>query len=322
VKRREFIGLVGGAVAWPLTASAQQQGKIVTIGILAIEPWPPIDTFRRALHDLGYIEGKNVRFEYRYAKGDNERLPELANDLVGLNVDVILTWGTDAVLAAKQATSTIPIVMGAIGDPLGIGIVTDLAHPGANVTGFSSRAAELEAKRLQLLKEVVPGLSRVAILFNRTNHYARLALQSARAGAQTLDVILAPYDVYDTATLNAVLVTLTKDRPDGIMLPADAFLVSERNRIAQFAIEQKFPSVYSFREYIEAGGLMAYTPNYHDLFRRAANYVDKILKGTKPSELPIEQPTKFHLVINLKTARALGVRAPTTLLARADELIE
>jgi putative ABC transport system substrate-binding protein len=180
VKRREFIGLVGGVAAWPLTASAQQQGKIVTIGILAIEPWSPIDTFRRALHDLGYIEGKNVRFEYRYAKGDNERLPELANDLVSLNVDVILTWGTNAVLAAKQATATIPIVMGAIGDPIGSGIVTNLAYPGGNITGCSSRAVELEAKRLQLLKELVLGLSRVAILVNPTNHYMPLALQSAR----------------------------------------------------------------------------------------------------------------------------------------------
>jgi putative tryptophan/tyrosine transport system substrate-binding protein len=171
MNRRKFIGLVGGAAAWPLTASAQRAGgKIVTIGILAIEPWPPIDTFRRTLDDLGYTEGKNVRFEYRYAKGYNERLPELANDLVSLNVDVILTWGTDAVLAAKQATTTIPIVMGAIGDPLGSGIVTNLAHPGANVTGSSSRAAELEAKRLQLLKELVPGLSRVAILFNPSNY--------------------------------------------------------------------------------------------------------------------------------------------------------
>src|SRR5262249_39780245 len=169
VKRREFIRLVGGAVAWPLTASAQQQGRIVTIGVLAIEPWSPIDTFRQALDDLGYVEGKNVRFEYRYAKGNNERLPELANDLVGLNVDVILTWGTDAVLAAKQATTTIPIVMGVIGDPLGVGIVTNLAHPGGNVTGCSLDAAELEAKRLQLLKELVPGLSRVGILFNPTN---------------------------------------------------------------------------------------------------------------------------------------------------------
>jgi putative ABC transport system substrate-binding protein len=322
VKRREFIGLVGGAVAWPHTASAQQQGKIVTIGILAIEPWPPIDTFRRALHDLGYIEGKNVRFEYRYARGDNGRLPELANNLVGLNVDVILTWGTDAALAAKQATTTIPIVMGTIGDPLGIGIVTNLAHPGGNVTGFSSRAAELEAKRLQLLKELVPGLSRVAILFNPTNHYMPLALQSAQRGAQTLDVTLAMYEVHDTTTLDAAFVTLTKDRPDALMIPADTFLVSQRSRIAQFAIENKLPSVYSFREYIEAGGLIAYTPNYYDLFRRAASYVDKILKGTKPGELPIEQPTRFILLVNLKTARALGLTMPPRLLARADKVIE
>src|SRR5215813_1958340 len=296
MKRREFIGLLGGAAAWPLTASAQQAGgKIVTIGILAIEPWPPINTFRRALDDLGYIEGKNVRFEYRYGKGRNDRFPELANELVGLNVDVILTWSTDAVLAAKQATTTIPIVMGGMGDPLGIGIVMNLAHPGANITGFSSRAAELEAKRLQLLKEVVPGLSRVAILFNPTNHYMPLALQSARKGAQVLDVSLAVYEVYDTTTLDAALVTLTKDRPDAFMVPADTFLVGQRSRIAQFAIENKLPSVYSFREYIEAGGLIAYTPNYDDLFRRAASYVDKILKGTKPGELPIEQPRGFHL---------------------------
>ena len=233
MKRREFIGLVGGAAAWPLTASAQRSGgKIVTIGILAIEPWPPIDTFRHALNDLGYIEGKNVRFEYRYAKGHNERLPELANDLVGLNVDVIVTWGTDAVLAAKQATTTIPIVMGTIGDPLGIGIVTSLAHPGGNVTGFSSRAAELEAKRLQLLKEVVPELSRVAVLFNPTNHRMPLALRSARKGAQILHVSLAVYEVHDITTLDAAFVTLTNDRPDALMVPADPFLVSQRSRIA------------------------------------------------------------------------------------------
>ena len=322
MKRREFIGLVGGAAAWPLTARAQQAvGKIVTIGVLAIEPWPPIDTFRQALNNLGYIEGKNVRFEYRYAKGYNERLPELANDLVGLNVDVILTWGTDAVLAAKQATTTIPIVMGTIGDPLGIGIVTNLAHPGGNVTGSSSRAAELEAKRLELLKEAVPGLSRVAILFNPTNHYMPLALQSARKGAQMLHVSLAVYEVHDTTTLDAAFVTLTKDRPDALMVPADTFLVSQRSRIAQFAIESKLPSVYTFREYIEAGGLIAYTPNYDDLFRRAASYVDKILKGAKPGELPIGQPTKFRLLINLKTARALGLTLPRRLLVGADEVI-
>jgi putative tryptophan/tyrosine transport system substrate-binding protein len=323
LKRREFMRLVGGVAAWPLTASAQRAGgKIVSIGILAIEPWPPIETFRKALHDLGYAEGKNVRFEYRYAKGRNDLFPELANELVGLNVDVILTWSTDAVLAAKQATTTIPIVMGAVGDPLGIGIVTNLARPGGNVTGFSSRAAELEGKRLQLLKEVVPGLSRVAILFNPTNHYMPLALQSAQRGAQTLNVTLAMYEVYDTASLDAAFVKLTKDRPDGLLVPGDPFLVSQRSRIAQFAIENKLPSVYTFREYIEAGGLIAYTPNFEDLFRRAATYVDKILKGANPGELPIEQSTKFRLVINFKTARTLGVILPPALVARADEVIE
>jgi putative tryptophan/tyrosine transport system substrate-binding protein len=322
VKRREFIGVLGGAATWPLTAGAQRAGgKIVTIGILAIEPWPPIDTFRQALDDLGYIEGKNLRFEYRYA-GHNERLPKLANDLVGLNVDVILTWGTDAVLAAKEATTTIPIVMGTVGDPVGSGIVTNLARPGGNVTGCSSRAAELQAKRLQLLKDVVPGISQVAILFNPRNHRMPLALESARKGAQMLHVSLAVYEVHDTATLDAAFVTLTKDRPDAFMVPADTFLVSQRSRIAQFAIENKLPSVYTFREYIEAGGLIAYTPNFHDLFRRAANYVDKILKGAKPGELPIEQATKFHLLINLNTARALGLTVPSRLLAAADEVIE
>src|SRR6516164_10337140 len=323
MKRREFIALVGGAAAWPLTASAQQAGrKIVTIGVLAIEPWPAIDTFRQALDDLGYIEGKNVRFEYRYANEDNERLPELANDLVGLNVDVILTWRTDAVLAAKQATATIPIVMGVIGDPLGSGVVTNLARPGGNITGCALRVAELEAKRLQLLKEVVPELFRVAILFNPTNHYMPLALQSARKGAQMLHISLAVYEVYNTRTLDAAFVTLMEDRPNAFLVPADTFLVSQRSRIAQFAIENKLPSIYTFREYIEAGGLIAYTPNYDDLFRRAASYVDKILKGANLGELPIEQPSKFRLFVNLKTARALGLTVPPRLLVLGDELIE
>jgi putative tryptophan/tyrosine transport system substrate-binding protein len=212
--------------------------------------------------------------------------------------------------------------MGTIGNPLGVGIVTNLAHPGANITGFSSRAAELEAKRLHLLKEVFPGLSRVAILFNPTNHYMPLALQNARKGAQMLHLSLAVYEVHDITTLNAVFVQLTKNRPDGVLVPGDTFLVSQRGRIAQFAIENKLPSIYTFREYIEAGGLIAYTPNYDDLFRRAANYVDKILKGTKPGELPIQQPMKFHLLINLKTARTLGITVPPWLLVSADELVE
>jgi putative ABC transport system substrate-binding protein len=322
IGRRELLAALGGAAAaWPLAARAQP-GKIVTIGILAMEPLPPIDTFREALSDLGYVEGKNVRFEQRYARGRNERFPELANDLVGLKVDVILTWGIEAALAAKQATTTIPIVMGAVGDPVGSGIVTSLAHPAGNVTGFSSLSVELEAKRLELLKEMVPRLSQVAVLFTPMNRYMPLALESARRGAETLHASLTLYEVRDSATLDATFVKLTQDRPDAFLVLGDTFLVSQRDRIAQFAIENKLPSAYTFREHVEAGGLIAYSPNYHDLFRRAATYADKILKGTKPGELPIEQPTKFDLVINLKTAKALGLTVPLTLQATANEVIE
>jgi putative ABC transport system substrate-binding protein len=323
MRRRDFIKAIGGsAVAWSRAAHAQQTGKMVTIGILAIEAWPPIDAFRQTLNGLGYVEGKNVRFEHRYAQGRNERFPELANDLVSRKVDVILTWGTDAALAAMRASTTIPIVMGAIGDPIGSGVVSSLAHPAGNVTGFSSLAAELEAKRLELLKEVAPGLSRVAIFTNPTNRYQPLALQSVREGAQVLHVSLTLYEVHDTKTLDVAFGKLTADRPHALMVLADPFLVSQRSRIAQVAIENRLPSAYTYREHVEAGGLIAYTPNYHDLFRRAAIYADKILKGSKPGELPIEQPTKFDLVINRKTAKALGIDVPPMLLARADEVIE
>jgi putative ABC transport system substrate-binding protein len=322
IRRREFIGMFGGAAAWPLAVRAQQTGKIITIGILAIEALPPIDTFRQALSDLGYVEGKNVRFEYRYARGHNDRFPELANDLVGLKVDVILTWGTEAVLAAKRATTTIPIVMGAVGDAIDSGVVSSLSRPAANVTGRSSLAGELEAKRLELLKEMVPGLSRIAMLINPTNRFMALVLPNARGGAEKLHASLIIYEVRDTSTLDATFVRLTNDRPDALLVPADTFLVSQRSRIAQFAIENKLPSAYTFREHVEAGGLVAYTTNYPDLFRRAAIYVDKILKGTKPGDLPIEQPTKFDLVINLKTAKALGVTVPLIMQMTADEVIE
>jgi putative ABC transport system substrate-binding protein len=318
--RRDFISrLAVTASAWPLAARAQQPGKMVSVGILALADLPPIDTFRQTLNDLGYVEGKNVRFEHRYAKGRNERFPELANELVGLKADVILTWGIEAALAAKQATATIPIVMGAAGDPVGSGIVTNLARPGANVTGFSSLSVEL---RLELLKEAVPGLSRVAVLFTPMNRYMPLAVDSARRGAEMLRASLILYEVRDITTLEATFVKLTRDRPNALLVLGDAFLVSQRSRIAQFAIENKMPSAYTFREHVEAGGLLAYSPNYHDLFRRAAGYVDKILKGTKPGELPIEQPTKFDLVINLKTAKAIGLTVPLTLQAAANEVIE
>jgi putative ABC transport system substrate-binding protein len=324
MKRREFITLVGGAAAagWPLAVTAQPVEKILVIGILAIEAWPPIATFRRTLNELGHVESKNVGFEYRYAAGRNDRFPALAEELVALRADAILTWGTEAALAAKRATTTIPIVMGAIGDPIGAGIVSNLARPEANITGFSSLAAELEAKRLELLQGMVPGLSRVAILTNPTNRYMPQALEIVRRGAETLHVSRALYEAHDRTTLAAALDQLTKNGADALMVLADPFLVSQRARIAQFAIENKLPSVYTYREHVEAGGLIAYTPNYHDLFRRAAIYVDKILKGVKPSDLPVEQPTKFDLVINLKTAKALGLTVPMIMQMTADEVIE
>jgi len=323
MRRRDFInGIAGSAVAWPLVARAQDRGKTLTIGILAIDALPPIDTFRQALDDLGYTEGKSVRFEYRYARGRNERFPELADDLIRLKADLILTWGTEAVLAARQATTTTPIVMGAVGDAICSGIVSSLARPAANITGLSSLAAELDAKRLELLKEIVPGLSRVAALVNSTNRYTALALPSARQGAEKLHMSLSLYEASDVPALDGAFEQLTRDRPGAFIVLADTFLVSQRNRIAQFAIENRLPSAYSFREHVEAGGLIAYSPNYHDLFRRAAIYVDKILKGTKPGDLPIEQPTKFDLVINLKTAKALSLTIPDKLLVFADQVIE
>src|SRR5262249_6892002 len=323
MRRREFIALVCGApAAWPLAARAQQAERLVTIGILGFAASPHIDTFRHTLNALGYIEGKNVRFEHCYASGRNERYPELANGLIDLKADVILTWGTDAALAAKRATTTTPIVMGAIGDPIAGGIVTNLARPEANVTGFSSLAPALEAKRLELLKEALPGLSRGAVLFNPTSQHMPLVIQSARRGSETLPVSLPFDEVRDTTTLDAAFERLAKDRPDALLVPGETFLLSQRSHIAQFAIENKLPSAYSFREHAEAGGLMAYSTNYHDLFRRAAFYVDHILKGSKPADLPVQNPTKFELVVNLKPARALGIDLPLLLLMRIDGVSE
>jgi ABC-type uncharacterized transport system substrate-binding protein len=324
VDRRTFIfGATLGFLAAPLAAEAQRAGKVVTIGILAIEPFPPIDSFRQRLQELGYIEGKNVSFESRYAEGRNQRFRELAEELVATRVDVILTWGTPALLAAKQATKTIPIVMGAIGDPIASGAVSSLARPGGNVTGLSSQASELEGKRLELLKELVPNLSHIAVLVNPTNRaYTTPALQHARLVAETLKVTLGVHEAYDAATLDTELDSLNRERPRALLVFADQFMVNQRRRLAQFALKNALPSAYAFKEHADAGGLLVYATNYHDLFRRAANYVDKILKGAKPGDLPIEQPTKFELVINLKTAKALGLTIPQSLLQRADEVIQ
>jgi len=320
--RREFIKLVGGAViAWPGAALAQTPSRLWKIGVLANEPWPPLEGLRDGLRDLGYVEGKTHLFVYRFAQGQAERFPALASELVNLPVDVIVSWGTPASLAAHQATDTIPIVMSA-GDPIGAGIVAGLARPGRNVTGMSVQMAEQEGKRLELLNKLLPNISRVAILSNPSNPYCAIAVGEARRGATALNLQLDLMEASDARSLEAAFLTLSRIRPDAVLVVADPFLAGERVRIADEMIKNKLPSVYSYHEHVRAGGLMTYTTNYYDVFRRQGLFIDKIFKGAKPGDLPVQQPTKFDLVINLKTAMALGLEIPPPLLALADEVIE
>jgi ABC-type uncharacterized transport system substrate-binding protein len=320
--RREFIKLVGGAViAWPGAALAQTPSRLWKIGVLANEPWPPLEGLRDGLRDLGYVEGKTHLFVYRFAQGQAERFPALASELVNLPVDVIVSWGTPASLAAHQATDTIPIVMSA-GDPIGAGIVAGLARPGRNVTGMSVQMAEQEGKRLELLNKLLPNISRVAILSNPSNPYCAIAVGEARRGATALNLQFDLMEASDARSLEAAFLTLSRIRPDAVLVVADPFLAGERVRIADEMIKNKLPSVYSYHEHVRAGGLMTYTTNYYDVFRRQGLFIDKIFKGAKPGDLPVQQPTKFDLVINLKTAMVLGLEIPPPLLALADEVIE
>jgi putative ABC transport system substrate-binding protein len=270
---------------------------------------------------LGYVDERGLHVEYRFAEGRAERYPALAAELVRLPADVIVAWGTPASLAAKQATGTIPIVM-ISGDPIAVGLVPGLAHPGANVTGLSTLAADLEGKRIELLKELLANLVRVAVLSNPTNPFCTVAVQNARAAATALHLDLKVVEAAEERDLDRAFLTLSRLRPDAVLTVADPFLTSQRTRVAAFMIENRFPSIYTYREDILAGGLISYATNYYDVFRRAAMLTDKILKGAKPADLPIQQPTKFELIINLKTAKALGLDVPPTLLARADEVIE
>jgi putative ABC transport system substrate-binding protein len=325
VKRREFITLLGGAAAaWPLGARAQQAGSRYTVGIFSAGVGNAEFTtvLVDALRELGWVEGKNVVFERRYADNRLERLPELAADLVRLNVDVIAAVGTLAPLAAKRATSTIPIVMAAAGDPLGSGLVTSLARPGGNVTGMSLMAPDLGGKRLELLNEALPRLSRVAVLWNEANPYSALVFKEMEAAGQTLRIEVQSLGVRAPDDFDGAFEAAIRQHPDALITIEDPLTFSQRQRVAQFTAGQQMPSLHGFREFAAAGGLMAYGASGPDLFRRAAGYVDKILKGAKPADLPVQQPSKFELVINLKTARALGLEIPPTLLARADEVIE
>ena len=310
----------------PLGAQAQQAGRVYRIGLLipvsADGAASNVDAFRRALRDLGYVEGRNAVLEYRYAQGQDAVIPSLAADLVRLNVDVIVTQGVQAARASKQATATIPIVMAAIADPVATGIVSSLARPGGNVTGLTSVSLELEAKRLELLKQLVPRAARIGTFWNPLNPLSALILDQTQAAARVMALELIPVEARITDEFAQAFATMTKARPDALTVPTEVTLFDRRARILEFVARSRLPAIYGYREYVDAGGLMFYGPSWPELFGRAATYVDKILKGAKPADLPIEQPTKFELVINLKTARALGLTIPPSLLARVDHVIE
>ena len=326
MKRREFITLLGGAVAaWPLAARAQQPGRLRTIGFLgqstrsAASEW--VAAFVQRLRELGWMEGRTITIEYRWSEGREERFAEIAAELVRLKVDVILTSGTPEVLAAKQATSVIPIVFATAGDPVGNGLVASLARPGGNVTGMSLQSNDTAGKRLELLREVVPSLRRLAILANVGNPFSVLELGEAQAAARALGLEVDTLEIRRPEDIAPAFEAL-KGRAQALYVCADGLVNANRIRINTLALSVRLPTIHGYRDYVEAGGLMSYGANLPDLFRRSADYVDKILRGAKPADIPVEQPTKFDLVINLTTAKALGLDVPSSLLARADEVIE
>ena len=318
--------LGGAAAASPIVAFADS-GKIARIGYLSPNSPSPaatalFDAFWDGLRELGWIKGKNVTVELRYGENRLERLPEVAAGLVRINVDVIVGRGTLAPLAAKRATSTIPIVMAAAGDPLGSGLVASLARPGGNVTGMSLMAPDLGGKRLELLKELLPRVARVAVLWNAANPYPAIVFKETQAAGQTLAIEVQSLEVRAPDDFDGVFEVARKQRPDALITVEDPLTFNYQKRIAAFALVNQLPSLHGVREFAVAGGLLSYGANIADLYRRAASYVDKILKGAKPADLPVQQPTKFELVINLQTAKTLGLTVPPMLLARADEIIE
>ena len=309
----------------PLVADAQQAGRTVTIGYLgnsspALES-NLVEAFREGLRQLGYVEGRNLIIKFAWAEGQQEHHPALARDLVRLTPDVILTAGTPATLAAKQATQSIPIVTAIAGDAVATGLVASLAKPGGNVTGLSTLAPELDGKRLELLKEAVPKLSRVAVLRNPANPFTTIAWKAMQPAAEALGVKLQPVEASSPDNLDRALATIKAAHPDGLVLIVDRFLAAYRAAIVGFVVKHRLPGMFPYPEFAQEGGLMSYGPDYADLFRRTATYIDKILKGAKPGDLPIEQPTKFELVINLRTAKALGLPIAQSLLVRAEEVI-
>jgi putative tryptophan/tyrosine transport system substrate-binding protein len=305
-------------------ASAQVAGKVYRVGVLAPEGMHAIQSFKERLHELGWVEGTNIRFDYRSVEIDDTRQPELAAELVALPVDLILTWGTPATLAAKQATATIPIVMGSIGDPVAVGVVPSLAHPGGNVTGFSSQSFELEEKRFELLRELVPGMTRVVMLGNIGNLYADLAMKRVETLANAARLKFDPVKIDAVSGLESGFDAVRRAHPDGVLVVSvPPFNIPRVYRpMVAFMAANRLPAIYPYREPVEAGGLIAYGPNYDDLYRQVAGYVDRILKGASPGELPVQQAATFELLVNLAAAKVLGLTVPPLILARADEVIE
>ena len=326
MRRREFISLLGGvAAALPLAARAQQAGRLRAIGFLgpnthsAASEW--VAALVKRLRELGWTEGRTITIEYRWAEGREERFAEIAAELVRLKADVIVTSGTQAVMASKNATSVIPIVFATAGDPVGSGLVASLARPGGNVTGLATLANELAGKRLELLREVVPSLRQLAIMGNVGNPYITLELGEVRAAARMLGLEAITLEIRRAQDLASAFEAL-KSGADALYVCTDALVNTHRIRINIAALGERLPTMHGSRDFVEAGGLMSYGPNFPDMFRRTADYVDKILRGAKPGDLPVEQPTKFDLVVNLTTAKALRLEIPPTLLTRADEVLE
>jgi putative ABC transport system substrate-binding protein len=325
LKRRDFITLLGGAVAWPLTARAQQAAKTPTIGFLgantASTQRTATDAFVQRLRELGWIENRTVAIEYRWGEGRDERFAAIAAEFVRLKVDVILTYATPSPIAAKKATEVIPIVFAAAGDPVGTGLVASLARPGGNITGLSIQQTDVASKRLEMLREILPGLRRVAILANMSSPNSVLEMAEAQAAARTVGLAVVTSEVRGAEDIAPAFGAL-KGRAEALYVCGSPLLTTNRIQINTLALGARLPTMHGFRELTEAGGLMSYGPNFPSLFRRAAEYVDKILHGAKPADLPVEQPTKFDLIINITTAKALGLTVPPTLLARAGEVIE
>src|SRR5262245_24776167 len=321
MRRREFINLFGAAsAAWPFAARAQQP-KVPSIGALVIGNISPEEfwrEFQQGLRDLGYIEGQNIRFEFRSAEGHIDRLPELAAELVRLEVDVIVTWFTPTAVAAAKATREIPIVMAETGDPIGTGLVMSLSRPGGNVTGIASVTAELAGKSVQLIRDMLPAARRVTALANGTDPFSKPFLEQIQLGGEATGTAIKPIRISNNEEFESAFAAMERDPPDAIIVQPSL----PSKRAAQLALQHRVPAVSVPRWFVDQGGLMSYSAIYADLFRKAAVYVDKILKGAQPADLPVEQPTRFQLVINMKTANALGVTVPATLLARADEVIE